>query len=226
MFTETDSIFLALNVTSIVLAGIVTIFFVRFYKYFHSIPLENIVLGFGILVVSHSFGAAYQMMKLLSTMHQASLLLLIYISLNALAFSLISAGYILWRQEKKASRMRVLLTALLIFAIIILTLSAIMLSSDALDGFAAKMEYFHGVVFVLLLFVSWKSFKNYTERPDVRSSMVPAAFTLLAISQYSMFIWSVDGGLTSLVLGAICRILGLVLFLRVVLVQRRATING
>jgi len=226
MVSETDLIFLALNLTSVFITSILTVFLVRFYRYFHYIPLENIVLGFGILVVSYSFGAAYQILRIFPVVPKTNLLLLINLALQTLAFSFITVGYIFWKQEKKASRLMILLTSLVFFVVILAVLSALVYTSDAIPDFAAWMEYFHGVNFALLAFVAVKSFRNYVARPDVRSSTVPGAFTLLAVSQYSLFIWSIDRGTTSLTLGAICRVIGFVLFLRVVFVQRRAAING
>ncbi len=222
---QTQWILLVTNLISVCATSVVAFFFVRLRIFLRQIPLENLAVGFCLLTVSFAFGAAFQAVTILNLISRARVLLLANLILQTLAFSFIATGYSLWKQEKKANWFRILLDSLLLFVTLMIIIYVLVPAFIAPPDFSTMTNYFHGFNLLLLAYVGVAAFRNYVSRPDIRSPIVPAAFVFLAVSQYSFFVWSMDGGTTSLVLACINRLVGLALLLLVVFQQRRIAVN-
>jgi hypothetical protein len=98
---------------------------------------------------------------------------------------------------------------LLAFLFIILFLPPIF----ALPSYETADEYFRLFNMALAIYITFHTLRSHAVKPEPKTILAPLGYALLAFSQYSFLIWSLDSSFSAFIGGHVIRILSLLIFL-------------
>ncbi len=203
------------SIASSILAFVIAFQAYRAYRFTQRRYLLNFLFGFLMLGVSYyliAFGIEVAQTPNIAQRFEWPRLIV-----QSIAFALIASAY--YTKQKHSER--VFLAGLIALAAIAVPLVLTQLASTV----SVKLvdQYFFLVNFILSLYVFGKSGQGYTKTGRKESVIVISGFGLLALSQYTWFIWAFEGGTISFLAANLVRLLGLILITAAFLFRSRNT---
>jgi len=118
------------------------------------------------------------------------------------------------REQKARPLMQVLISLMFLVLVVIFTI-LFLPPLFALPSYKTADEYFRFLNIILALYITFHTLRSHKLKPEAKTIPVPLAYALLAFSQYSFLIWSLDSSFSAFVGAHIIRIAGLLVLLSV-----------
>jgi hypothetical protein len=187
---------------------------VKPYRYTRQARLIGLPLGFGLLGLSYLFAGFSFYSNIPAYVQQLSWLQLIT---QAYAFAFLVVTYLFTEERFEAKSLSWLLPAYagLIVGIIASILFLLIMPIFGLPSYTLAEESFLGANIVLLLYLFAHTLRGHASSTDGKTLWVPIGYLLLAFSQYSTLISSLDSSPTALIGSYAIRLAGLMMFLSV-----------
>jgi hypothetical protein len=169
-------------------------------------------IGFAFLGVSYVFmGASLSLGE--SSLLDATKWLQLFS--GAYAFVFLSVTYYLSSEtrEQKARMLMQALTSLMLLMLILVFIIVFLPPAFAFPSYKAADEYFRLFNMSLALYVTIQALKSHVLRPEPKTIVAPLGYALLAFSQYSFLIWSIDSSFSAFIGAHVIRMAGLLVFL-------------
>jgi hypothetical protein len=167
-------------------------------------------LGFGFLGVSYIF-AAFSLYFDFLFLNNAKWLQLFT---QAYAFSFLAVAYFYSKKPAKNMYLRWVITyAALIIVAAASFLFVVALSILGLPSYKSVDEYFRLVNMTYLAYIFIHTIRSHMTSPDPKTIWIPFGFLLLAFSQYSLLVWSLDSSYSARIGAHVLRLAGLLIFL-------------
>lgn len=169
-------------------------------------------LGFAFLGVSYIFMGASLSLSESSLLGEMKWLQLFS---GAYAFVFLSVTYHLSSEtrEHKARLLMQALTSLMLLMLILVFIILFLPPVLTFPSYKAADEYFRLFNMSLAFYVTIKALKSHVLRPEPKTILAPLGYALLAFSQYSFLIWSLDSSFSAFLGAHAIRIAGLLVFL-------------
>lgn len=202
----------AVEVFSAILAFVLVRFMIRPYKYTGESRYLGLPLGFASLGVSYLFMGVSLLSGDPSVISDVKWLQLLT---GSYAYAFLATSYYFSGKTLRRSAGLLLqaLLSLLILGLVISCLIVFVPPVFVLPDYKTVDEYFRVFNMILALYITLHTLRHHATKPDPKTILAPLAFVLLAFSQYSSLIWSLDSSFTAFVGGHIMRLLALLIFL-------------
>jgi hypothetical protein len=217
---------IVLVVTSAFLAIVLSYLFLKAYRIQHSVFLLGLPVGFLFLALSSIFTGfflVYGSLAISSTFFWLRLLT------RTIGFAFIVFSYAFSNSSiamTKKAFVGILLTSI---ASVLLILLAILLVPPYLELPSVQTvdEYFRITnLFFLGYIIYFLIHKLETATGEVSKLVsAPIAFAILWISQFSTFIWGIDGSLVAFVAGQVMQVVAYAMFLRIYLLTSKGQVQ-
>jgi hypothetical protein len=208
-----DEIRTAIEVVSAIMCCILLRFMIKPYKLTRESRYIGLPMGFGFLGATYILSAvAYYSESYTSDIFSRNIF---YIQLIArtVAFLFIAITYYFSRKPTKNSRWLWKITLTLIVALFIASLIIIAIPGLTIQIYRISRNYFRVLNMIIILYICIHTFRSHIERPYPTTIWIPLGFVFLALSQYSVFLFQLDGSLYAFFAGLIFRIVFLSVFL-------------
>jgi hypothetical protein len=167
-------------------------------------------LGFAFLGVSYALSA-------ISHISPFSVTPLTWIQLLARPFAFLFITFTYFFSKRPSKNTRILWDTILSILLVTLTVLAILIfvaPQFNLSNYRVVGIYVRIVDIACLVYVSIHTLKsNLGSKTPSNTILTPIAFMLLAVSQYSVLAWAIDGGLFAFWGGIVIRLISLSIFL-------------
>lgn len=199
---------------SAVLAFVLVRFMMRPYRTLEDSRYLSLPLGFVFLGFSYIFMGISLVLSAPSSIEKAKWM---HLFTGAYAFTFLAVTYYLSAKESdKEVRPAVqalisLSFLLLIFLVVVLFFPPILEIPD----YKAADEYFRLFNMLMALYVVLHTLKSHTEEPGPGTIFAPLGYVLLAFSQYSLLITSIDSSFSAFWGAHVLRVFSLLIFLYV-----------
>ena len=197
---------------SAVLAFVLVRFMLKPYRTFEDSRYLSLPLGFAFLGFSYIFMGISLLLNAPSSIEKAKWM---HLFTGAYAFTFLAVTYYFSakKSEKEARPVVQALISLsfllLIFLVVVLFFPPILEIPD----YKAADEYFRLFNMLMALYIVFHTLKSHMEKPEPSTIFAPLGYALLAFSQYSLLIWSVDSSFSAFLGAHILRISSLLIFL-------------
>jgi len=135
--------------------------------------------------------------------------------IEAYAFIFLAMTY--YFSAKKHERKKDLLIQVLvslIFLMLIISLTVVFIPPPfTLPNYKIVDEHFRIFNMSIAIYVTLYTLRRHVRKPDSKTMLAPLGYALLAFSQYSFLIWSLDSTFSAFVGAHIIRVAGLLVFL-------------
>jgi len=196
-------------------------FMLRPYEYTGESRYIGLPLGFFSLGVSYVFmGVALSFSDPLIIERMKWLQLFT----GSYAFAFLATTYYFSSKPPKRNTILFLQTLLsiLVLGMVISSLIVFVPPAFALPSYKTVDEYFRLLNTILALYITLYTLRYHALKPDPKTILAPLGYALLAFSQYSFLIWSLDSSFSAFIGAHIIRLASLLVFL---LVSYRAFIT-
>ncbi len=198
---------------SAVLALILVRFMIKPYRMTGDIRYLGVPLGFAFLAISYVFmGASLYFSDLMIVKN------LQWLQLFTGAYAFIFLALTYYFSDKTYERRTYLLFQAL-FSLSLLVLFTMLLAvvlmplPFVLQNYKKVDEYFRIFNMSLALYITLYTLRRHIRRPASETILAPLGYALLAFSQYSFLIWSLDSSFSAFVGAHILRLASLLVFL-------------
>ena len=167
-------------------------------------------LGFGFL------GASYMLAAFAHVYPTFSVNTLAWVQLLARPFAFVFLAFTYYFSKKDSKNTQVIWDVTLSVLIVILTSSSILFfvaPNFALGNYWVLSIYTRIFNIVCLVYIIIHTLRSHLEAQDSKIILTPFGYIFIAIGQYSVLIWSIDGGDVAFYGGLVLRWIGLILFL-------------
>jgi hypothetical protein len=207
---------------SAVLATALSYLFLKSYRLHHSVFLLGLPVGFLFLAVSNIFMCLF----LVYGGSAPSLTFLwIRVVTRTIGFAFIVFSYAFSNSAIDMTKKALVGILLVSVASVSLILFALFVAPPQLElpSLRAVDEYFRIANMFFLGYIIYVLIRKLETTTGEVSKLVsaPMAFTILWISQFSMFIWGVDGSNTAFTAAQVMQVIALALFLRIYLLTSK-----
>jgi len=200
------------EIASAALTFILVRFMVKPYQYTGEGRYVGLPLGFAFL------GASYVFMATALSIGDPSLveeMKWLQIFTQAYAFAFLAVTYYFSKQPLKQNK-RILwqiLFSILIIGLFSSYLIVFVHPPFVLPDYKTVDEYFRGFNIIFASYISVYTLRSHAFKPDSKTILAPLGYVLLAFSQYSALIWSLDASLSAQVGSYVIRLASLLVFL-------------
>ena len=134
---------------------------------------------------------------------------------GAYAFVFLAVTYHLSSEtrEQKARVLMQAMTSLMLLVLVLLFIIVFLPPVFAIPSYKVADEYFRLLNMSLALYVTVKALRSHVLRPEPKTILAPLGYALLAFSQYSFLVWSIDSSFSAFLGAHAIRIAGLLVFL-------------
>lgn len=134
---------------------------------------------------------------------------------QAYAFAFLAVTYYFSKQTPKRSThlWGQILFSILILGVIVSCLIVFVPPTFTLPSYKTTDKYFRGFNIIFALYLSISTLRTHASKPCPRTILAPIGYILLAFSQYSFLIWSLDLSESAFVGAYILRLTSLLVFL-------------
>lgn len=134
---------------------------------------------------------------------------------GAYAFVFIAVTYHLSfeTREQKARLLMQAFASLMVLVSIFLFVVVFLPPVLAFPSYKAADQYFRVFNMILALYVTLQTLRSHALKPESKTILAPLGYALLAFSQYSFLIWSLDSSFSAFIGAHAIRIVGLLVFL-------------
>jgi hypothetical protein len=201
---------ITIEVVSAIACFILTRFMIKPFRLTGETRYLGLPLGFGFLGASYTF-SALSYSPILGFDNSGWLQLFF----RAFAFLFLAITYYFSKSAKKPRLLWNITLGALAAILTILIILAIISPPYLLADYLRAGVYVRVFDLLCLSYISIHALKSHIEQPDPTTLMIPLAFILLAIGQYSVLIWVVDKSALAFWTGLAFRLAGLAIFLYV-----------
>ncbi len=199
---------ITIEVVSAIICFILVRFMIKPYRLTGETRYLGLPLGFGFLGVSYAY-SALSYSPLFDFTNNGSVQLFV----RAFAFLFLAVTYYFSKSEKKPKLLWNTTLGLLAIILTILIILAIMSPQFQLFDYKLAQIYVRGFSLVCLSYISIHALKSHIEQLDPSTLLVPLAYVLLGMGQYSSLIWAIDSSIFAFFGGLALRLAGLSVFL-------------
>jgi len=187
-------------------------FMVKPYRMTGENRFLGLPIGFAFLGVSYIFMGASLSLGESSLLDDVRWLQLFT---GAYAFVFIAVTYHLSfeTREQKARLLMQAFASLTVLVSIFLFVVVFLPPVLAFPSYKAADEYFRVFNMMLALYVTLQTLRSHASKPESKTILAPLGYALLAFSQYSFLIWSLDSSFSAFIGAHAIRIVGLLVFL-------------
>lgn len=187
-------------------------FMVKPYRMTGENRFLGLPIGFAFLGVSYIFMGASLSLGESSLLDDVRWLQLFT---GAYAFVFIAVTYHLSfeTREQKARLLMQAFASLTVLVSIFLFVVVFLPPVLAFPSYKAADEYFRVFNMMLALYVTLQTLRSHALNPESKTILAPLGYALLAFSQYSFLIWSLDSSFSAFIGAHAIRIVGLLVFL-------------
>jgi len=203
---------IATEIISAALAFILVRFMIKPYKILGENRYLGLPLGFAFLGVSYIFTGTSLSINDPSIIEDMQWLQLF---MGSYAFAFLAVTYY-FSTKPYERRTRLFLQAILSLLVLGLVFSYLIVFEPplfALPSYKTVDEYFRISNMILALYITLYTLRGHALKPDPKTIISPLGYALLAFSQYSQLIWSLDSSLSAFVGAHIIRFASLLVFL-------------
>jgi hypothetical protein len=205
-----EDIRIAIEVASASICFILLWFMVKPYSLTREGRYLGLPLGFGFLGI----GSVVSAIATTIPGYFASQLAWLQLLPRTFAFLFLAVTYYFSKEpSRKSPLMWDLSISLLIFVLVTLVISGIINPQLASDGYLASSVYFRFCNLICLSYISIHTVNSHIKTLESSTIVIPFAFILQGISQYSIIIWSVDRSLFAFWAAMVLRFASLAAFL-------------
>jgi hypothetical protein len=139
----------------------------------------------------------------------------IYIQLIARTFSFffISSTYFFSTKSTRDSKRLWTFTLIILITSVIISFLILSLPVITLPNYIATRNFLRVLNLIFILYICSHTFRSHIQKPDPTTIWIPLGYAFLAVSQYSILIFQLDGGLYAFFAGLILRLVFLSVFL-------------
>ncbi len=199
---------IAVEFVSAVLCFVLVKFMLKPYQLTREASYLGLPLGFGFLGVSYLLGGIVFFPSLSQELIWLPLLT------RTFAFVFLATAYFFsTRWSKRGHLLGEITVSLLVAALLVFLIIVFVAPSIALTTYLQANIYLRVINVFLLLYIVIYTLRSHIAKPDPTTIAIPFCFTFLAISQYSLLFFFIDGSFSAFVGSLITRLIGLALFL-------------
>ena len=207
---------IAYEITSAILCFILVWFMLKPYRFTRESRFVGLPIAFGLLGASYFFSSV--------TYAQPSFfpedVLWFQLVARTFAFMFLAATYYFSKKTSNTSRLLWNLTfSLTSVAIVTSVIAVILVPQFNFGSYRAASEYIRVFIIICLTYIIIHVLRSHMAKPDPTTLFTPLGYILLAISQYSLIIWAVDGSMFAWWGALVLRWGGLAIFLFVAYVS-------
>jgi hypothetical protein len=211
---------------STILAFILVWFTIKPYKTFEDSRYLSLPIGFTLLGFSYIFMGASLIFQTASSVERAKWM---HLFTGAYAFAFLAVTYY-FEAKRPGKETSTQVQALISLSLISLTfLVAVLFFPPLLEipDYKTADEYFRLFNMSMALYIVYRTLRSHVATPEPATILAPLGFALLAFSQYSLLIWSIDSSLSAFLGAHVLRIFSLLIFMYIALApvaaQRHST---
>jgi len=208
-----DNLFFVLvEGVSAAIAFVLVWFMVKPYRMTGENRFLGLPIGFAFLGVSYIFMGASLSLGESSLLDEMRWLQLFT---GAYAFVFIAVTYHLSFEthERKARLLMQAFASLTVLVSIFLFVVVFLPPLFTFPSYKTADEYFRVFNMMLALYVTLQTLRSHALKPESKTILAPLGYALLAFSQYSFLIWSLDSSFSAFIGAHAIRIVGLLVFL-------------
>lgn len=199
----------AIEVVSAIMCFVLLRFMIKPYEITGESRYIGLPLGFGFLGITYVISAlAFYIPHVFGPNT-------IYIQLIArtFAFLFIAITYYFSKKPTENSRLLWKITLTVLTALLITSFLIMSVPNINLEGYGITRNYFRVINLTIILYICAHTFRSHIEKPDPTTVWIPLGFIFLLVSQYSLLLFQLDGGLYAFFAGLILRLIFLSVFL-------------
>jgi Kef-type K+ transport system membrane component KefB len=193
----------AIEIASAIMCFILLRFMIKPYEMTGENRYIGLPLGFGFLGATYAISAlAYYIPRIFGPNT-------IYFQLvmRTFAFLFIAITYYFSKKITKNSRLIWKTTLAVLIAASIILFLILSIPNDTLPDYRTVRNYFRVLNLIIILYICVHTFRNYVEKSDSKTILLPLSFTILLVSQYSTLLFQLDESLYSFFAGLILRLI-------------------
>jgi len=205
------SVLVVIEAISAVLGAALTVFMIKPYLYTGEKRYIGLPLGFAFLSISYIFQGialspgAPPFIEDMKWLHLFT---------QAYAFIFLAVTYYFSKQTTRGKGLLwQILFSILIIVILFSYIAVSITPFFTLPSYKSVDEYFRSFNIIFALYLSISTLRSHALKPDSKTIWAPLGYILLAFSQYSFLIWSLDLSMAAFVGAHILRLMGLLIFL-------------
>ena len=198
-----------IEVASAIMCFILLRFMIKPYEMTGENRYIGLPLGFGFLGATYVISAfAYYIPRIFgpNTIY-------FQLFLRTFAFLFIAVTYYFSKEIKKNSRVIWKNSLAALIAMSIISFLILSIPNVTLPDYGTLRNYFRVLNLIIVLYICIHTFRNYAKELDSKTIWLPLSFTILLVSQYSIFLYQLDGDLYAFFGGLILRLVFLSILL-------------
>jgi hypothetical protein len=205
---------IAYEVTSAILCFILVWFMAKPYRFTRESRFAGLPLAFGLLGASYLFSAIIYALPSFFPEY----VLWFQLVARVFAFVFLAATYYFSKKTTKITQLWNVIFSLITVAIVTLVIAVIFMPQFDFANYRTASEYVRIFIIICLTYIIIHVLRSHMAKPDSTTLLIPLAYILLAISQYSLIIWAVDESMFAWWGALVLRWGGLAIFLFVAFV--------
>jgi hypothetical protein len=204
-----EEIRVAIEITSAIMCFILLRFMIKPYEITGESRYIGLPVGFGFL------GATYLVSALAFYIPHIFGANTIYIQLIArtLAFIFMGTTYYFSKKPTKNSHQLWKITLTLLITALIFLFLILSIPDITLPSYGITRNYFRVLNLIIILYICIHVFRSHIVKPDPDTIWIPLGYVFLALNQFSLLLWQLDGGIYAFFAGLIFRLVFLSVFL-------------
>lgn len=200
------------EIVSVVLAFLLARVMTKPYRTLEDSRYLALPLGFVFLGFSYVFMGASFLLTTPSGIERAKWL---HLFTGAYAFAFLAITYYI-SSKRPEREVRPFILGLITFSFLLLVFFIVVLFLPpflAIPDYKVADEYFRLFNMLMALYVTFSTLRVHLATPEPKTVFAPFAYALLAFSQYSLLLWSVDSSYSAFLGAHILRLFSLLVFL-------------
>jgi len=202
---------IVLEIVSAALAFVLARFMIKPYRMIGEARYLGLPLGFAFLGASYVFMGASLFFSDYLNVERIQWLQL-FTGAYAYVFLAITYYFSAKKHERKIDLLMQVLVSL-IFLMLISLIVVFIPSPFALPNYKIVDEHFRIFNMFMALYVTLYTLRRHVRKPDSKTMLAPLGYALLAFSQYSFLIWSLDASYSAFIGAHVIWVASLLVFL-------------
>lgn len=207
-----DLVLIVIEGFSAVLAFILVRFMIKPFRVTGEGRYLGLPFGFGLLGVSYVFmGVALCLSNPLII--ERTKWLQLFTGAYAFVFLAVTYYFSRIKTSRKVRPLTQAIIALLILMLVFLFITFFLPPVFVLPSYKAADEYFRLFNMILAIYITIETLVGHVQEPNPKTVLAPLGYALLAFSQYSFLVWSLDSSFSAFAGAHIIRVASLLVFL-------------
>jgi len=207
-----NQILIIIEGISATLAFMLVRFMIKPYRMTGENRYLGLPLGFTLLGVSYIFmGVSLSFSD--SLIIEKMKWLQLFTGVYAFVFLAVTYYFSAKMPRQKVHLLMQALISLMFLVLVFLFVTLFLPPLFALPSYKTADEYFRLFNMILAIYITFHTLRSHAVKPEPKTILAPLGYALLAFSQYSFLIWSLDSSFSAFVGAHVIRILSLLVFL-------------